>query len=987
MEDVDPEYFKDEKEFSAIPYVVNTLERSRSKAEAGARLRSQRQQVDSEGLVSVGVDEAEKSAYREDLAKIERELDSIVDGNYRGFTNSVRSFSSIFQEFTDAQRKVRLLKDYVDQSKATLVNRKRNLKQLWFQKIQQERVLELLTQLEEIKAAPRTLDQLLREERYVECVEKFQRVYGLVFGSDLSTIKALDEIQGELVSYRERIHNVLIDSLLGYLAHEDKSLGDQALTRKKKKDATGIDASQKLSSRAVLSLDSIVIALNKLGRLQTALHDVKVSLHEQLSTRIDKHMEAARRFKTPIGLAVSMHTVDDVRLKNLFREVLSDFTAIFNRHVQFAQILRREDPDLADREYAVQDTWSLIQVELQQLLELHLAAQSSFGGGLTSPSLRGANGNGSVLLSLSESNRGESFSTSANVDGEKVANTRFSFNRLRAETIEKTRAGHSSSAIVNINRTPICRPSSYRMLGLVSLLVDFSKYGDEVAHMHGKSQLLSYVNDFCKTVLMPQMQLDGLNNLQRTLHGDFALQRASDLGTDSTNPLSAEKHLSESKVPTAAEICVCRTNLGTTLCRELLRISECVESLAPIKCDLSSVIADFLTFFIEYCGEETKTILQGRLCQSWMLKLRSLLKEDPNYLALIAAGSQELDDEEKFRQAAKNFIKLERDEELKLASKLLPKVPSATSEQLLSAPLMGRLASIHGTCDLLFRSLVLTDIHDRESAMHPLFLQHMHRQRMEQIFNRPNIRSLLNKLDDIAERCLFSLRSELRVRSIISLQTLPSEMAHRDAESSTAGAALAQDLVRCARSISNTLSASHHSYVVRSLCVLLAELVLRSLRTYHEHYLSASSASNQNRSSSILSRSFGRHARKPSLGKGPSGAEDSANSVAHNPGFGKDQVQALVESLVVLQQTMWTILLNSYDAALTGHGATQAQTRPFKAARDQLGAFDGARRFLLCFENPPDGAELEQVINFTSESMLGALTSNELASALQLFQL
>ena len=86
---------------------------------------------------------------------MDNEVSHIVRTNYEGFANSVQGFSSIFQEFTEAQYKVKNLKDYVLRSKDALVNRKRNLKSLWFEKIQKVRVLEILAEMEEIRSCPR----------------------------------------------------------------------------------------------------------------------------------------------------------------------------------------------------------------------------------------------------------------------------------------------------------------------------------------------------------------------------------------------------------------------------------------------------------------------------------------------------------------------------------------------------------------------------------------------------------------------------------------------------------------------------------------------------------------------------------------------------------------------------------------------------------------------------------------------------------------
>ncbi|CAK8999690.1 Exocyst complex component SEC8 (AtSec8) (Exocyst complex component 4) [Durusdinium trenchii] len=1020
MDDVNPDYCRDQKEFNVIPYIVDTLERSRARRAADAKRVSE---------LYAGVEVAEKEAYEEDLHKVNEEVGAIVEANYRGFNESVQSFSRIFQEFTEAQTKVRRLKEYVEKSKETLVSRKRNLKNLWFQKLQQVKAIELMREMETVASAPERIDTLLAEEKFVECVETFQTAWESAYGPSLGTITALGQVRLELLEYREKIHATLIDALLGYLSGlrdpskendvfaepDDTSLLANSTSMKRRAGGQGRKgADQELSKGAVLSLDSIVKALHRLGRLKDALHKVKSNLREQLDDVIQRHMSSARKFKTPIGLSVSLYTVDDVRLQNLFREVLRDLKGIFNRHVQFSLILRSEDAEVASLDYSIQETWSTIQVEVQQLLELHLASTSS---SVAASSMDAVNG---VLAANQPANAAGPGSADGVLGGaEDPFAVQFRCDQARSVTLDRTRATHTGAAsgvgvggpgLAGAQQLPICSPSSYRVLGLVNPVVEFANYGDGITGMGVRPQLLGYVRDFCSNTLTPQLQLDGLNSLEGSFKGDFAFEPyvASAAGA-----AAAE-----------AEFWVCRTNLGTTLCKELVRLSDCVRSLAVIDCSFGSVLADLLVFFIEYCQSEVTRIMDGKLCKAWVETNLGILREDPNYLAIIAAASDSASAPKPGRLPRKeaaaaravrrrtiqDHIRNEREAEAKVARAVLPSQrqdlgnggstsPSqgmGSSQGLLTTGQMSRLASIHSTCDLIFRSLALRnadsitdanqvpdralspsakkqfdlgdenkrDLADADAAMgsrgaqllagtmSPIFVDAMREEAMVALLDSPKIRNLLAKLDNIAERCIFALRCELRIRCISGLASLPGELA----TATTKEEGKAADLIRSARCLENTMSRAHRSYVMRALCVLLAELVLESLRSFARQLLEEPVD--------------GPKARGLSFGLSRRGSSKAAADASTPPPVKFSQhvhLGFLNQAVSVFQQTMWTILLHSVGAGVDDE------------SQDQLEAFVGVRRFLHALESPRSADDVDQVLQQTSAALFASLSAADLA--------
>uniref|UniRef100_A0A7S2WN47 Exocyst complex component Sec8 n=1 Tax=Mucochytrium quahogii TaxID=96639 RepID=A0A7S2WN47_9STRA len=808
MDGIKPDYCREQRDFSVIPYIVDTLEQSRSKAIENSHTVQE--------SVLVGVDEDEKEQYRADLARVEVEVVDIVDNNYEAFNSSVAGFSAIFQEFTEAQNKVRKLKDYVYKSKETLTNRKRNLKDLWFQKIQHVQVLELLSQMEEINDAPSKMDNMLESEDFVACVDCFQRVHDLAFGSDLASIGALQHLREELVLYKERIQVQLIQALLKYLSSSEHT----TKLRRKLLGKSNFDGGEELSHHAVQALNSIVIALNKLSRLPAALHALKSNLREQLGGIVDKHLREAYDFKPPVGLSVSLEKIEEARILAMFTSVLRDFLGIFNRHVQFSTILQTESKSHAGRDYSLKETWSTIQVEVQELLELHLSAQL-------------------------ESNQNARGTENEIHQSEHGGGTNFRFSSIRSKTVDVTRT-MQKDAYGSAKRTPICTPSPYRISYLSVLIHQFAEYGDRIAEMSVRPQLLGYVREFCTNVFVPTLRSDCLEVLNRSLERGVAWEtycKPNQAGTRMGHARTVGSQFDDE----IGELCACCTNIGTALCEQLYKLGGVMQALSNVDCRLEGVVVDLLKHFSELCERETDRTISGKLCKTWTVRMTRFLKEDPFYIEIVTLSKRQTDFD-RVSQALCSFAKDERAEEERLCKQVSwdkARRGYGTTPDLLSLVEMRRLAAIHSTCDLLFRSLALRTNFDKDAFaethssndkvseafvnMAPKFLLVM--KQMSNLLDSPSVRGILAKLDQTGERCLFALRSEFRVRCHAALKTLPQALAS-DNPSLERCTGMGQDLIQGMMSIEKSLAPQHGLYVIKSLSALIAKYIILTLQTY-----------------------------------------------------------------------------------------------------------------------------------------------------------
>jgi len=444
MDRVDPAFFTDVKSFSTVPYIVEILEKSST------------------------IDERDRAHLSDTLASVNEEVGAIVEEHHEGFNNSVASFSKTFQEFTDAQNKVKRLNEYVKKSKEALVNRKRNLKDLWFQKLQHLHVLKLVTDMETVQRAPEKFEEYLIEKKYIECVEHFQQAHSLAFSESLACIGALSETREYLVSMKEEIQEALIEAVLEYLLIKSGTYSEY--------------------------LSSAISALLKLGRLEACLHRVKVYIREEMGLLISQSFSKAELFARPLGLIVEQEKIDDIRFRQLMDSVIHDMTHLLDRHVELANILKTVAPQVGKINYSLQETWSIIQVEVQQIVELHTSSRKQEN--------EAADINEQAYFNMGI----VSFSALDSMD---VGNRIF-------RTLE---------------RKPIFTPSPYRVLSVIDSLVLFAKNGDSIAETLSRAQLVAYMRELCENNFIPALRLGCMTCIQMVKVGRGPLEPGGWVGS------------------------------------------------------------------------------------------------------------------------------------------------------------------------------------------------------------------------------------------------------------------------------------------------------------------------------------------------------------------------------------------------------------------------------------------------------------------------
>ena len=74
-------------------------------------------------------------------------------------------------------------------------------------------MLSMLDNLEALRDAPRTIDRLVHEKRYVAAVAHFNRMHDLMFSEDLIGVSALTQVRNEIHMRKVRLLDMIVSEV------------------------------------------------------------------------------------------------------------------------------------------------------------------------------------------------------------------------------------------------------------------------------------------------------------------------------------------------------------------------------------------------------------------------------------------------------------------------------------------------------------------------------------------------------------------------------------------------------------------------------------------------------------------------------------------------------------------------------------------------------------------------------------------------------
>ncbi|KAG6112558.1 exocyst subunit [Claviceps sp. LM454 group G7] len=235
-------------------------------------------------------------------------LKNIVHEHHQGFNSSIGTFHKIQGSIQASQKRVRELKESLAGSKASLCSTDPGLKKLSKTSQDYEELLQTLNELDDLRAVPDQLEARISEKRFLAAVEVLQNALRKLRRPELDSIKALNDLRLYLANQETALMDILVEELHEHLYLKSPYCQERWQSLAKAQgafaDAYG-DTSGIVPFHTVLEtmelekaaaedpmknpeadtfnyIGLLVEALNKLGRLQNAVENLKQRLPVEL---------------------------------------------------------------------------------------------------------------------------------------------------------------------------------------------------------------------------------------------------------------------------------------------------------------------------------------------------------------------------------------------------------------------------------------------------------------------------------------------------------------------------------------------------------------------------------------------------------------------------------------------------------------------------------------------------------------------------------
>ena len=354
--------------------------------------------------------------FREVHDQLQNALKVIVNEHHQGFNSSIGTFHKIQAAIHASQQRVRSLRTGLVQAKTSLASARPELKAFATSSQSYDQMLQALDTIEQLQQVPERLETQISEKRFLGAVETLQGALKLIRKPDMEEIGALNDLRVYLSNQEHTLSDILIEELHNHL-YLKSPYCEERWKSHMKHDGTdpneramhqfldtfdGSVSMQESASRnpeadTFAYIQLLVEALNKLGRLESAVHAVEHRLPVELFTVVERsHMEVEQRHpaiirsvankknQTPFSTDEGTDGERQAILEDLLTTLFAKYEAIAEGHRVFydvtAALVQREgyeDATMLTRSF--RELWKLLQSEIRSLLHDHLATNANLG--------------------------------------------------------------------------------------------------------------------------------------------------------------------------------------------------------------------------------------------------------------------------------------------------------------------------------------------------------------------------------------------------------------------------------------------------------------------------------------------------------------------------------------------------------------------------------------------------------------------------------
>ncbi|KAH7363107.1 Sec8 exocyst complex component-specific domain-containing protein [Plectosphaerella cucumerina] len=361
----------------------------------------------------------EYQKFRETHDYLQESLKGIVHEHHQGFNSSIGTFHKIQGSIQASQKRVRALKDSLASSKTSLCTTDGELKKLSATSQAYDELLTTLNEIDELRLVPDQLEARISGKRFLSAVDVLQSALRKLRKPELDDLGALSDLRSYLANQDTALMDILVEELHEHLYLKSpycqerwQSLAkNQGATNDNYTDAAAIepfhaclevidfedgvaeDPSKNPEANTFTYIGLVVEALNKLGKLETAVDILKQRMPVELFTTVNETINEVDQ-RHPISLrggssnseGLHIYGTRETQMRadviyDLLWTLFGKFEAIAEGHRVFHEsikaLIRREG---AGNNTALlgsfKELWNLYQNEIRSLLHNYVTTDA-----------------------------------------------------------------------------------------------------------------------------------------------------------------------------------------------------------------------------------------------------------------------------------------------------------------------------------------------------------------------------------------------------------------------------------------------------------------------------------------------------------------------------------------------------------------------------------------------------------------------------------
>lgn len=355
--------------------------------------------------------------------QLRRALKAIVNEHHQGFNSSIGTFHTIQNSIQASQSRLRSLKDSLEQAKIGLSSTKPELKGLAATSHSYDEMLQVLSQIEQLRLVTDKLESRISEKRFLTAVEVLQDALRMLRKPEMDNIGALSDLRVYLANQETSLTDILIEELHSHLYLKSPYCQDRWKAHAKEQSNGASfegqdtvmpavqplwqflenfdlskpmveDAGRNPEADSFYYIQLLVESLHKMDRLDVAVNGIEQRLPVELfrvvdktNNEVDQRHPSSLRGKSSkstgkLDLGIGDGDIRAVVVYDLLWSLYAKFEAIAEGHRVFHDVVAA----IAKREHlrnqdtltgSFRELWMLYQNEIRSLLHDYLATDSN----------------------------------------------------------------------------------------------------------------------------------------------------------------------------------------------------------------------------------------------------------------------------------------------------------------------------------------------------------------------------------------------------------------------------------------------------------------------------------------------------------------------------------------------------------------------------------------------------------------------------------